>query len=163
MKDNEANMEMETLKAKWLPIILWASVWMSYVRYSIYRSIFPYYVKKKEIKGWADTCMWLDTHQETFMIKALKEACLCQCLCAHEGGEIARCYRRFHVLLSLFCMSGFRFLFAARLSYPPHLIPLLSCTLLPFSAPTGQPGCIHQASRFVCLFMAAAPVDPEPQ
>lgn len=29
--------------------------------------------------------------------------------------------------------------------------------------PFGQPGCIYQASRFVCLFMAAAPADPEPQ
>lgn len=65
----------------------------------------------------------------------------------------------FHVLFGLFFLSFFSgFLSAARFVFFPP-----SFTLFSLSAPTGQPGCIHQASRFVCLFMAAAPVDPELQ
>lgn len=94
--------------------------------------------------------MWLDTQLEMHMIKAFKEMSLC--LCAHGGREIGMCYSVFHVLFSLF------FFFLSGLSRQHALAFLLRRS--PFSSPTGQAGCIHQAS---CLFMAAAPVEPEPQ
>lgn len=136
MVDNEDNMEMEILKTKWIPIILCYILYASYVQYSTYSSMCCCKTSRDKL-----TC---DMRQEIYVIKAFIELSLCLRLCAHGRRAIGRCHSvLFHVFFSVF-------FFLVRVS-------------LSFSTPTGQPGCIHQASRFVCLFTAAAPVDPEPQ
>lgn len=59
------------------------------------------------------------------------------------------------VCCSFFFVSGFCFLSVAR-----SASSFFVYTFPSFSVPSGLPARIHQASRLLCLFAAAAPVDP---
>lgn len=129
---------------------LFCQLRLLYVQYSIYGNVLPFYVKrekKEEKTRYKLTCVHvLDTHRGIYVIKAFEDISLCQRRCARGGRD--RRSSMFHVLFSLF-LSGFAFCLAA-CSPSPALPPAF--ILLSVSAPTGQPGCIHQALPF-CLFV----------
>ena len=144
---------------------LFCQLWILYVQYSIYGTVLPFYVKrggkneKEEKSRYKLTCVHVsDTHRGIYVIKAFEDISLCQCRCARGGRD--RRSSMFHVLFSLFfvrvCFLSCSMLTVSR---PPPLP--LSCS--PFRLPLGSRVVFIRPSRFVCLFMAAAPVDPEPQ
>lgn len=124
---------------------LFCELWMPCVQYSIYSTV-SMLCKKKINQGISRRARgWICTR----MIKAFKEVSLCQCLCAHGGREIGRCYSMFHVLFRIFFFFSVRVSLSvgSTLASSPPPLPLSS------SAPNGQPGCIHWASRFgLCVY-----------
>lgn len=113
---------------------------------SIYSAVSPRHVGKKKDKltcacGRKRSGRW----SMQYMIKAFKEVSLCQCLCAHGGSEIGRCYSMFHVLFSRSFLSGFRFLSAARSPFSPPTPP-------PLLPPGSLVVFIRPPVLFVCLW-----------
>lgn len=160
MGGNEANMEMGIFNTKQMAIILSAKALICTILHLWQRaSILCKKGKKKKKKqgiSWHVCMCWIPTGG--YMWSKLLKTFLYASAAVHVEEEIDApvCFMFY---LVFFCQGLLSVLqHAHRLPHSP--LPL-SCS--PFRLLLGSRVVFIRPSRFVCLFMAAAPVDPEPQ